>query len=228
MILHAEKVNKRFMRKSGESNFFYAVKDISLSLDSGQLIALFGRSGSGKSTLLNILSGLLKPTDGCVKLDADEVYSMDDGRLSSYRNEHFGVVPQGQAALHSLSVLDNVLLPCTLFHPADAGEEERAMMLLEETGIGKLKDVRPSELSGGEMRRLAIARALIRNPDVILADEPTADLDDENTEIVLKLLRNTAEQGKIVFIATHDKDTFGYADSVYHMDAGIIKKDRWN
>lgn len=227
MILQAEKVSKRFMRKSGESNFFYAVQDMSLSLDSGQLIALFGRSGSGKSTLLNILSGLLKPTGGCVKLDADDLYSMDDSRLSLYRNEHFGVVPQGQAALQSLSVLENVLLPCTLFHPVQAVEEERAMALLEETGIGKLKDVRPSELSGGEMRRLAIARALIRNPDVIMADEPTADLDDENTEIVLKLLRSMAEQGKIVFIATHDKDTFDYADSVYRMDAGIIKKGRW-
>ncbi|WP_024295813.1 ABC transporter ATP-binding protein [Lacrimispora indolis] len=227
MILQAEKINKRFMRKNGGSNFFYAVQDMSLSLNSGQLIALFGRSGSGKSTLLNILSGLLKPSNGCVKLDDDELYSMDDSRLSQYRNEHFGVIPQGQAALQSLSVLDNVLLPCTLFRAADTGEEERAMALLEETGIGNLRDVRPSDLSGGEMRRMAIARALIRNPDVILADEPTADLDDENTEIVLKLLRNMADQGKIVFVATHDKDTFGYADSIYRMDAGIIKKERW-
>lgn len=227
MILQAEKINKRFMRKNGGSNFFYAVQDMSLSLNSGQLIALFGRSGSGKSTLLNILSGLLKPSNGCVKLDDNELYSMDDSRLSQYRNEHFGVIPQGQAALQSLSVLDNVLLPCTLFRAADTGEEERAMALLEETGIGNLRDVRPSDLSGGEMRRMAIARALIRNPDVILADEPTADLDDENTEIVLKLLRNMAEQGKIVFIATHDKDIFGYADSIYRMDAGIIQKERW-
>lgn len=227
MILQAEKINKKFMRKSGGSNFFYAVQDMSLSLNSGQLIALFGRSGSGKSTLLNILSGLLKPSDGCVKLDDEELYSMDDNRLSQYRNEHFGVIPQGQAALQSLSVLDNVLLPCTLFHAVNAGEEERAMALLEETGIANLRDVRPSELSGGEMRRMAIAKALIRNPDVILADEPTADLDDENTEIVLKLLRNMADQGKIVFIATHDKDTFGYADSIYRMDAGIIKKEGW-
>jgi len=173
------------------------------------------------------LSGLLKPSDGCVKLDDDELYSMDDRRLSQFRNEHFGVIPQGQAALQSLSVLDNVLLPCTLFRAADADEEERAMALLEETGIADLREVRPSELSGGEMRRMAIARALIRNPDVILADEPTADLDDENTETVLKLLRNMAEQGKIVFIATHDKDTFSYADSIYRMDAGIIKKEGW-
>lgn len=226
MILQAEKVNKRFMRKNGESNFFYAVQDMTLSLESGQLIALFGRSGSGKSTLLNILSGLLKPSEGSVKLDDNELYTMDDSCLSKYRNEHFGVIPQGQAALQSLSVLDNVLLPLTLFRGAGAAEEERAMELLEETGIGKLRDAGPWELSGGEMRRMAIARALIRNPDVIMADEPTADLDDENTEIVLKLLRNMAERGKIVFIATHDKDTIGYADSIYRMDAGTIKKDR--
>lgn len=225
MILKAEKAGRRFFRKRGGSNFFYAAQDISLTLQSGQLAALFGRSGGGKSTLLNMLSGLLAPTDGRVMLDDKDLYQMDDGALSQFRNEHFGVIPQGQAALQSLTVLENVLLPCTLFQDSSPQAEERAMSLLEETGIGDLKNVRPAELSGGEMRRMAIARALIRNPDVILADEPTADLDDENTKTVLKLLKAVAEQGKIVLIATHDKDTVDYADAVYYMDAGKIKKE---
>ena len=225
MILKAEKVGRRFFRKRNGSNFFYAVQDVALTLQSGQLVALFGRSGSGKSTLLNMLSGLLAPSDGCVLLDDTDLYQMEDGALSQFRNQHFGVIPQGQAALQSLTVLENVLLPCALFRDSSPQAEERAMALLEQTGIGELRDVRPSELSGGEMRRMAIARALIRNPDVILADEPTADLDDENTKVVLKLLKTVAEQGKIVFIATHDKDTFDYADVVYHMDAGKIKKE---
>ncbi len=187
---------------------------------------MYGRSGSGKSTLLNMLSGLLAPTMGRVLLNDMDVYQMEDLPLSRFRNQHFGVIPQGQAAIMSLTVLENVLLPGVIYGAADARMESRGMELLEETGIGDLAKARPAELSGGEMRRMSIARALLQDPDVILADEPTADLDDENTEIVLGMLKRAADQGKIVLMATHDKETFAYADEIYRMDAGIIRKER--
>jgi len=225
MILTAENISKRFFRKAGGSNFFYAVQDTDLRLESGQFAALFGRSGSGKSTLLTMLAGLLAPTGGRVTLGDTDLYRMEDQALSRFRNLHIGVVPQGQAVLQSLTLRENVLLPCTLLGRASPQEAERAAALLEQTGIAHLKNAVPAELSGGEIRRMAIARALIRDPDVIFADEPTADLDDENTKIVLELLRTVAGQGKIVFVATHDKDTFGYADTLYRMDAGMIKKE---
>ncbi len=225
MVLKLENGSKQFLRQRKGSNVFYAVEDVSVSFRSGEIAALYGRSGSGKSTMLNMLAGILTPTEGKVYLGDTDVYAMPDAQLSRFRNRHFGVIPQEQTAIHSLTVLENVMLPCTLYKCAkeeQAQAEQRARALLERTGIGDLADVMPSELSGGEIRRMAIARALIRDPDAILADEPTADLDEENTRVVLRLLREAADEGKIVFTVTHDKEVIDYANVVYHMEKGHL------
>lgn len=221
-MLRTEKVSKSFLRKRGESNVLWAVQETDLTLEAGKVTVLSGPSGSGKSTLLNLLSGILKPTGGKVWMDDVDLYAMNDAALSKFRNAHIGVIPQGQTALHSLTVLENVLLPTEMYHlrrDADKIREE-AMELLRLTGIADLANVMPSELSGGEMRRMAVARALINQPDVILADEPTADLDDENTAIVLGLLRHAAQTGKTVFVVTHDRNVTDIADVSCIMNNG--------
>ena len=189
--------------------------------NTGKLIEIMGRSGSGKSTLLNVCAGLLEPTTGKVFLDDTDLYALEDKERSRLRNQAIGVIPQGQTGLRSLTVLENVLLPCEMY--GITGQEEYAMELLERVGIADLAGTYPSELSGGEMRRLSIARALIRNPGVLLADEPTGDLDDENTHVVLGMLRRFADEGTAVLLVTHESDAEEYADEVYRMEKGILK-----
>ena len=219
-MLRTEGVSRNFFRRRGESNYFTAVQPVDFELVPGALTEVTGRSGSGKSTFLNLLAGLLAPTSGKVWLDDVDLYSLPDGKLSRLRNRRFGVIPQGQTALRSLTVLENVLLPCALFGGELPADEARA--LLEQVGIADLADVKCGELSGGEMRRMAIARALIRRPDVLLADEPTGDLDDANTAGVLELLRGAARQGAAVLLVTHEAEARKYADVVYRMDAGRL------
>ena len=219
-MLVAQGVTKKFFRKGREeAQWFDAVSGADVSLAPGEFVVLMGRSGGGKSTLLNMLAGLLAPNEGCVQLNVQDLYALSDDELSRLRNEHIGVVPQGQTPLHSLTVVQNVTLPYLMYR-ADDGVEARALELLESLGIRHLADSYPSELSGGEMRRMAIARALICSPSVVLADEPTSDLDDENTRIVLQKLRDVADAGAAVLVATHDQAAIPFADRTLRIDGG--------
>lgn len=223
-MLRAEGISKNYYRKRDGSNVFTAVQPIDFELPEGQVTEITGRSGSGKSTLLNLLAGLLAPSTGKVWLDDADLYALPDGALSRLRNRRIGVIPQGQSGLHSLTVLENVLLPARLYGRGPV-PEARARQLLERMGIADLADVRPGDLSGGEMRRMAIARALILEPSVVLADEPTGDLDDGNTAAVLELLRDTARQGAAVLLVTHEAGAARYADAVYRMDGGRLIRE---
>ena len=157
-------------------------------------------------------------------LDGKDLYRMDDKELSRLRNESFGVIPQGQNGLYALSVLENVLIPAALLNGDSADYTDRARELLDMVGILNLENARMSELSGGEMRRMSIARALLLKPKVLFADEPTDDLDDENTNIVLNLLRQTADSGCAVMLVTHESEAAKYADIILKMDAGQLQK----
>lgn len=228
MRLRAENISRKFPRKTGEANFFYAVNPTDLTLEPGTLTVIMGRSGSGKTTLLNMLAGLLAPSEGNVFLEEagapKDLYALSDKDLSILRNAHIGVVPQGHTGLDSLTVLENVKLPYALYH-RDDGADAKARELLEKMDIAHLAEVYPSELSGGEVRRLAIARALVMEPAVLLADEPTGDLDDENTEVVLKLFREIADRGTAVLVVTHESGSKRYADRVFRMDAGTLRPE---
>jgi putative ABC transport system ATP-binding protein len=224
MILEAINITKKFNRLRQDSNVFTAVSETTLSLDPGTFYVVSGASGSGKSTLLNMLSGLLAPDGGKVQLDGKDLYRLDDKELSLLRSRHMGFLPQGQTALYSLNVLENVLVPYTL-HGEKITEEEFAFSLLEELGIADLAGVMPSELSGGEIRRMAIARALIRRPDFLFADEPTGDLDRDNTQLILKLFRSLADQGTCIFLVSHDTEAFAYGDILYSMDKGELRRN---
>ncbi len=219
MKLKAVDIRKEFIRELRDTNVFEAVKPCNIEISEKEFIVVSGKSGSGKSTLLNMLSGILEPTSGEVLYDDKNIYSMKDEELSKFRNKHIGFIPQGKSAIMSLSVLENVMVPLSLYGERD---EEKALLLLEKFDIADLKDVMPDELSGGELRRMSIARALMRDPDVIFADEPTGDLDDENTRIVFEALRKTADEGTAVFVVTHEEDGKSYSDRAYRMNSGEL------
>ena len=222
MNVTAQGLTKEFARKSGGSNRFTALQPVDFTLEAGQLTVLMGRSGSGKSTLLNLLAGLLRPTAGTIHAGETELTALSDKALSAFRNEHIGVIPQGQTAVYSLNVLENVLLPYTLTGNAGEGEIAHAKELLERLDIARLAEVSPAELSGGELRRMAIARAFVRNPEIILADEPTADLDDENTAVVFDALKAAARDGAAVLMVTHESGAEQYADRMLTMKNGVM------
>ena len=221
MNLRAEQISKTFFRNTAGANYFYAVSPLSLAVFPETVTVLMGRSGSGKTTLLNMLAGLLQPTEGKVLLDGTDLYSLNDAELSRLRNKRIGVVPQARSAVDTLTVAENILLPARLYR--DSAPEEEARRLMEEFEIAHLADAMPKELSGGELRRMAIIRAMARDPDFLFADEPTGDLDDENTEKVLSALHAFAHgRKKGVFIVTHENDAVKYADCLFRMEKGQI------
>ena len=220
MTLKADAISKRYFRKTGEANFFEAVQTVSLTLTSGSLYVLVGRSGSGKTTLLHMLSGLLTPTEGKIIFDDTDLYSLPDKELSRLRNDKIAVVPQGRSAVDTLTILENILLPSVLYKDNDRTELARQWM--KTLGISHLENARPAECSGGELRRMAIVRAMTTDSEIILADEPTGDLDDENTVLVLDLFRKAAKSGKTVFLVTHETDALQFADFAWRMDGGLL------
>ena len=222
MELRAEKISRDFLRPSAPQGFFMAVEETDFSLRAGALVAITGRSGSGKSTLLKMLAGLMEPGTGRVLLDDTDIYRLEEAELARLRNRQIGLAPQTLMALSSLTVQENVLLPCSLYGEAREAKP-RAEQLMERLGIVHLRCADPTELSGGELRRLTLARALVRDSAVLLLDEPTGDLDDENTRLVLTLLREEAAHGKAVLLVTHEREAADYADSLYRMEAGRLE-----
>lgn len=202
---------------------FRAVDGVSLRVGEGELVGIVGRSGGGKTTFLNLVAGLLRPTSGRVAIGGVDILSLSDAEMSALRNRRIGYVPQGQSLLADLSVFDNVRLPY-YFARRDDNVAGRADFLLDELGIGHLAGMYPAQLSGGEMRRVAIARALMNRPDLLLADEPTGDLDGENIHAVMDIFVATAKQGVAVVFSTHEDEAVRRAARVMEMTAGKISE----
>jgi len=221
MKLIADHISKMFFRDTAGSNYFYAVSPLSLELSPGTVTVLMGRSGSGKTTLLNMLSGLLAPTEGKVFLDDTDLYRLNDTELSRLRNGKIGVIPQARSAVDTLTVMENILLPAALYGKQKAADEARRWMDTFE--IAHLANAMPRELSGGELRRMAIIRAIMQHPVFLFADEPTGDLDDESTEKVLSTLQACAhEQEMAVLMVTHENEAIKYADRLLKMEQGQL------
>ena len=223
MIIEATGLTKEFARARGGKRLFTAVHPLDIGLEERQLTVVSGHSGSGKSTLANMLAGILTPTAGHVRLDGTDLYSLRDEELSRLRNERIGLIPQGHTALRALTVLDNVLLPSILYAKAEA-PVDRARELLAAVGLDDLADAAPTELSGGELRRMAIARALLMDPAIVLADEPTAGLDSANATAVLTLLRDAADRGTAVLVVSHEAEAQRFADRSYVMEDGHLRE----
>ena len=199
-----------------------ALSKVSLTIKSGDFISVTGRSGGGKTTLLNVIAGLTLPDSGMVLLDGKDIFKFSDAVQSMYRNEKIGCVPQQHSMLANLSVLDNVRIP---FHLAKrkGDSTEEALRLLDLVGIENLASRMPKRLSGGQLKRVAIARAIMNKPSILLADEPTGDLDTQTTKDIMKILRMVASEGTAVIMVTHDHDAVEFADIHYKMEDGKLK-----
>ena len=218
MLLEALNISKTFKRREED---FYAVKNVDFSLSKGEFVFICGRSGSGKTTLLNLLAGLLNADSGTVLYNDKNIFDFSDNEKSFYRNEYIGFVPQTIGSLPNLSVLDNVRLPHFLFK-RDGDGKDRALFLLEMMGISGLKDELPKNLSGGETKRMLIARALMNSPTVLIADEPTSDLDASTTKDVMSALKSINAEGTAVIIVTHDNDILSSDIKTYTMSDGCL------
>jgi putative ABC transport system ATP-binding protein len=217
MRLQINHLSKRYVR----SGWFYAVYDISFCLEKGEFASLTGRSGSGKTTLLNMLIGLLSPDSGEILLDGINLFSMNDRERSALRNEKIGYVPQGRSLLGNLTALNNARLPFHLQHrPGDSFQKARE--LFADLGISHLENSYPAELSGGELRRVALARALINSPELIIADEPTSDLDIDTAHEILDLFFRLNRQGVSFLVATHDLEISRYGGTRLKMTSGKL------
>ena len=220
-IIKTENLSKSFKRGS---NTLFAVKNVNFTLNEGDFVNIIGRSGSGKSTFLNLLSGLLKPTEGKIFAKGKDMSDFSDREISKYRNEVIGFVPQSLGTLPNLNVLENVSLPYYLFKRDDSAYE-KAAMLLDEMGILHLKDDFPKNLSGGELKRVLIARSMINSPELLILDEPTSDLDKNTTMEIMDLLKKINSKGTALIIVTHELDILKYGNTLYQMDHGsLIKK----
>lgn len=218
MLLKASNISKTFKRREED---FYAVKNVDFSLSKGEFVFICGRSGSGKTTFLNLLAGLLNADSGTVLYNDKNIFDFSDNEKSFYRNEYIGFVPQTIGSLPNLSVLDNVRLPHFLFK-RDGDGKDRALFLLEMMGIAGLKDELPKNLSGGETKRMLIARALMNSPTVLIADEPTSDLDASTTKDVMSALKSINAEGTAVIIVTHDNDILSSDIKTYTMSDGCL------
>lgn len=219
MLLEVQNVSKKYSRGN---NSFYAVDHASLTVEAGEFAAIRGYSGSGKSTLFHLIAGLLKPDSGQILFEGTSISEESGFDLSDYRNRQIGYIIQGQSVLNSFTVLENLCLPYYI----SGGKKiitETAMTLLKEVGLEQYAETYPNQLSGGEMRRVAIARALMNQPKLVIADEPTSNLDKENAVGVLELLRRISKTGVGIIISTHDDLYRDYADRCYMMDKGILQ-----
>ncbi|MBK6392506.1 MAG: ABC transporter ATP-binding protein [Saprospiraceae bacterium] len=205
-----------------------ALRGVDLSIFKNEYTALMGPSGSGKSTLMNLLGCLDTPTSGTYMLNGNDVSSMNDSELAEIRNKEIGFVFQTFNLLPRLSALDNVALPLIYAGMSKSARIERASHVLEITGLGDRMTHKPNELSGGQRQRVAIARALVNNPSIILADEPTGNLDSKTSDEIMRIFEEIHSQGNTIILVTHEPDVSLHAHRIVRLKDGAIESDTIN
>lgn len=214
-----ENITKTY--KMGEV-YVEVLKNVNLSIKRGEFVAVMGTSGSGKTTLMNILGCLDVPTSGRYVLAGKEVSNLTDDELSVIRNEHIGFVFQNFYLLPYATVLENILLPTLYIERQKDNPEKRAIELLRLVGLEERARFKPTQLSGGQQQRVAIARALINNPELLLCDEPTGQLDSKTASEIIDLLKKLNEKGKTLIVVTHDQNIASHAKRIIQINDGVV------
>jgi putative ABC transport system ATP-binding protein len=219
-LIELRQVVKTYATAAGP---FQALKGVDLQLDRGEFVSVIGKSGSGKSTLINMITGIDRPTSGEVLVGNTAVHTLNEGQIAVWRGRNVGVIFQFFQLLPTLTAIENVMLPMDFCNMYTFGErEERAMELLEQVEMGQHAHKLPSALSGGEQQRVAIARALANDPPILVADEPTGNLDSRTAEAVLELFEGLVAQGKTIVMVTHDRDLSKRASRIITIADGEI------
>jgi putative ABC transport system ATP-binding protein len=221
-MIALENVSKTYQQGTRQVN---ALHDISLGIRAGEFLCIMGPSGSGKSTLLNLIGGLDQPTSGRIFIDGTPLHGITDDELTLIRRKRVGFIFQFFNLLPILTAIENVGLPLLLDGQSLDHIREQAVSLLQKVGLGERTDHRPEQLSGGEMQRVAICRALITNPAVLLADEPTGNLDSGTSEEILLLLKKLNENGQTIVMVTHDPKSAAYGSRLITMKDGSLAED---
>ncbi len=225
IVLQCENIHKKFKSESGTEDL-HILKGVDLSVRSAEMISIVGSSGCGKSTLLHILGGLDRPNDGSVLWNGESIYDYKKDKLADLRNKNVGFVFQFHHLLPEFTAIENVMMPALIKGVNQKVADERAANLLDRFGLRDRIQHRPSQLSGGEQQRVSMARALMNNPSIILADEPTGNLDEKNTEIILELLFELRETEQVsLVLITHEKEIARRCDSLYSLHLGVLEKE---
>ena len=224
-IIEVKKLARHFIVGS---ELIKAIKEINLSIHRNEFVALMGQSGSGKSTLMNILGCLDTPTDGEYSLNNHQVSKLRDNDLADIRNKEIGFVFQTFNLLPRSTALENVMLPLVYAGVSKEDREKRALIALEKVGLADRVNHRPNELSGGQRQRVAVARALVNNPSIILADEPTGNLDSATSFEIMALFQEIHKNGNTVIIVTHEEDIAQYAHRIVRLKDGEVESDERN
>ncbi|WP_297688154.1 ABC transporter ATP-binding protein [uncultured Anaerococcus sp.] len=214
--------NLRKIYKENSANAVTALKDVNLKVDDGDFLAIMGESGSGKTTLLNIISLIDRQTSGQIFLDAKEILSLSDKEKSDFRRDNFGYIFQDFNLLDNFDVRENILLPLVLREEDPKNFEDKLMPIVNKLGIAELLNKYPAEISGGQKQRVAVARALIINPKIILADEPTGQLDSSSSEDLLKYFEKINAEGNTILMVTHSNIAASFAKRVLFIRDGKI------
>jgi ABC-type lipoprotein export system ATPase subunit len=220
-MIRVESVTKTFSSKISD---VCAVDNACFEVTCGEFILILGRSGSGKSTLLGMIAGLLRPTSGTIRFEGIDIGSLPDDKVAELRSEKIGFVFQFSGLIPTITALENVLLP-TLFCPSGPGSHKKAVDLLKKVGLSDRADAYPKTLSSGEMKRVAIARALINSPTLLIADEPTGDLDADTEYEIMELFRQLNREGMTIVMVPHNPDLTCYSTRTYGMRRGKLVND---
>jgi putative ABC transport system ATP-binding protein len=220
VVIRTRKLTKEFLR---DSFHIVALKDVDLEVRRGEFLALMGPSGSGKSTLLHLVAAMDRPTSGEIEVLGSNVAAMADREMARWRNRHIGFVFQSFNLIPVLTALENVELPLKLAHLKKGERVQHAATALKLVGLGDRMDHYPRQLSGGQEQRVAIARAIVTDPDILLCDEPTGNLDARSANEVLELLRRLNQEfGKTIVMVTHDPHAAHFATHIRHIDKGEL------
>jgi putative ABC transport system ATP-binding protein len=206
-----------------DAGLFWALKGVDLQVYPGEFVAVVGKSGSGKSTLINVFTGIDHPTAGEVVVAQTHIRQLDEGQMAEWRGRHMGIVFQFFQLLPTLTIVENVMLPMDLCHVYEPGErEERAMFLLDQMDMADLAGMFPASVSGGHQQRAAIARALANDPPILVADEPTGNLDSRTADGVFQLFESLVAEGKTILMVTHDDELAGRVPRILTLADGMI------